>query len=107
MKLVSCAVFVLVFILSGCTEKSVDPPKDKDVSASIASLYSQVGLATSISEHTIIGKHYNPGMDSWMLIACVNFSLPDKSKVRDCNDSFNLLLLDSGGWVVNGRINGQ
>lgn len=106
MKVLVFVVLVSSFLLSGCFEKSVELPSDERIVSTVANLYKQVGVATSVEDQRLLGKHYLPGSDSWKVIACVDFILPNQETVKDCNDSFDLLKLDSNKWIINGKVNG-
>lgn len=98
-----CCCLVVLF---GCEKEVKEKPDDGAVIYTIGSLYLSVGGAKEIKEQRLIGKHYRPGSDSYQVISCVDFTLPDERQISDCNDSFNLIRLDSGKWVINGQVNG-
>ena len=100
-------IFPALFLLTACGYKAeVKPPPSIAISNSIGEMYLRAGLASELGKREVLGKHYQPGLDSWKLVACVEFTMPDGGNNKDCNDSFELYKLDSGNWMLNGTLNG-
>ncbi len=109
-KFVSTLILGLsALLLAGCDYRAttVVPPASSAISGSIGEMYLRAGLASEVSRPEILGKHYQPGRDSWKVIACAKFTLADGGEGRDCNDSFELYQLDTGKWMVSGTLNGR
>jgi len=101
------AVFLLFLMcgLGACSSSNTfNPPAEIALKNAIGTMYSLAGLGQEIQKATVLGKHYSPSSDHWQVFACVEFGQPD-SLQTDCNDSFTLLKLDSGKWIIRGRVN--
>ena len=95
-------------LLSACNhENTPSPPQSSEIGVAIAELYRRLGISGEISKQEVLGKHFKPGLQSWDVIACVDFILPSGDNGRECNDSFELYQLDSGKWIVTGTISGN
>jgi hypothetical protein len=92
--------------LIGCASEKSPPPPNNVIAESVAELYQHAGIGAPILAQRVLGKHYSPFHDHWTVIACVDFNASGKEST-DCNDSFNLIKLDSGMWVIRGTVNGQ
>ncbi len=98
----------VTFLAGGCfNQQDTPPPVDLDIKQAIARLYTTAGSAIEIKNQQMIGKHYRSSMDSWKLIVCTKLVISGGNEINDCNDSFELLQLDSKKWIVNGTINGS
>lgn len=97
----------MVFFLAGCQQQKIEkPPENADISRAITVLYKKAGGASSVNQQTILGKHYSPQADTWKIVACTEMVLANGTDYSDCNDSFELYMLDTGKWIVSGKING-
>lgn len=99
-------VAVAVVLSAGCASDQATPPSDESVAASVADLYRYAGVSTPIVAQRLLGKHYVPSLDQWSVVACVDLKASGKES-KDCNDSFSLILLDTGRWILSGTVNGQ
>ena len=98
----------LVVTLTACKEPPrPTPPASLAVGNAIGELYVRGGVTLEVVSKNVLGMHYRPGTDTWKVISCVEFRMPEGKSVSDCNDSFELYALNSGRWIVNGTINGQ
>lgn len=105
MRSKTVCLLILMFNLSACSSsKSFDLPPETSLQNAIGAMYNMAGLGQEILKATILGKHYSPSSDHWQVIACVEFGQLDRPQT-DCNDSFTLLKLDSGKWIIRGRVN--
>ncbi|MCB1699367.1 MAG: hypothetical protein H6985_13675 [Pseudomonadales bacterium] len=94
------------FLVTACDyRKPPATPVSGEVAHAIAEMYRRAGVSSDISGQSVLGKHFKPGEQSWDVIACVDFVLPNGDSGRDCNDSFELYQLDSGRWIVSGTVN--
>ena len=98
----------LIVLLAGCKESTVaKPPSESIIIKNLAELYLLSGVAVSVEDQIILGKHHEPGSGEWRVVACANLVLANESRVSDCNDSFRVYQLDTGKWVINGVFNGS
>ena len=99
---------LLLTQLAACEGEALpSPPVSLDVGTAIAELYRRAGVAQEVASKNVLGMHYRSGSDSWKVVACMEFKVPDGQNAGDCNDSFELYQLNSGRWIVSGTVNGQ
>lgn len=96
---------VIASWLVGCTSGN-SPPTDNVIASTAAALYKHGGVGVPIVTQRVLGKHYVPSLDHWSVVACVEFKVSGNES-SDCNDSFTLIKLDSGKWILRGTVNGQ
>nr|WP_320009780.1 hypothetical protein [uncultured Desulfobulbus sp.] len=101
-------VLLLLFLVVGCKRPFVAPPPENGpIAQAVVSLYQLTLPGVTVSQGDILGKHYQPGSDSWNVITCVNLQLPNQKEQKDCNNSFQLFKLDSERWILDGKVNNQ
>lgn len=99
---------LIIALLAACDRvPTPTPPGSLEVGNAIGELYHRAGVTLKLGSKNVLGMHYRPGTDSWKVVACTEFRVPDGEDVKDCNDSFELYRLNSGRWMVNGTVNGQ
>lgn len=100
-------LFLFIVLSTSCSQEVPEPLSNDTVSAALKNLYTDFGGASKVNNQRIIGQHYHPGDDNWSIVSCIDFNLKDGRKVDDCNDSFVALQLNSGKWILQGKVNGQ
>jgi len=97
---------IFAILLVGCASEKSTPPPNTALALTVADLYKHAGVGIPIVTQRVLGKHYVPSLDQWSVVACVDFN-DSGNETSDCNDSFILIKLDSGIWVLRGTVNGK
>lgn len=97
---VGVVLLSLSVMLSGCSRPSRDLPAQPILEQYMVSLVADLGVNNVSGISRMVGKHYYPGDDVWQMIACYQFTLPSDQQGNECNDSFRLIPLDNGQWII-------
>ncbi len=93
----------LCLALAGCTKPP--PPPQELLSQGMADVLIDTGFYAEVAIGRIPGRHYVPGQDSWTIITCYDFTLPEGGQGNNCVDTFVARRLDNGNWMVAVTIN--
>ena len=101
-------ILAVSMLTCGCKNLFTDtPPANDRIAEAITALY-QLNIKNVTFEHpTIIGKHYQPGKDSWNIVSCLDIKISAEESTKDCNNSFSLYKLDSNKWILDGKVNNE
>ena len=98
------ALILGVLVLSGCKQPRLPPATA--LAQGMASVMIDTGFYKEVSITKTIGNHYNPSTEVWTVFACYQSITQDDTQGSNCVDSFTVLSLDNGSWVVTVTIQG-
>ena len=99
------SVASLALFVTACVPPEPSAPPEAIVQG-MADALVDTGFYSEAAVTRRIGEHYNPSDNTWKIIACFDFALPDGAQGTACVDSFSAFQLENGIWVATATING-
>ena len=75
-------------------------PEGDILNAEIEALLLDTGLFADVALERVLGKRHIASESRWQVVACFRF-LAGEGEATSCDDSFRLMRLDSGTWIVS------
>lgn len=105
--LIKLKIVVLLVLVIGCTQDiKKELPENELLTEYLSLVVADLGFFKEPRISRIIGKHHFPSDDVWQVVACYQFTLPSGEQGNECEDSFRLIQLDTGKWLVTVRKQG-